>query len=91
MEQKVTNTIVNFASNIGFTKGDYIKIDDEIIFLQKKNVANQEFTVQRGQKGTKAVDHYNGATITLDVPGYTLNNGYKIGGITALSKNIGLK
>tara|TARA_B100000214_G_scaffold20291_1_gene13552 strand:+ start:2465 stop:11026 length:8562 start_codon:yes stop_codon:yes gene_type:complete len=75
----VTNTIVNFASNIGFTKGDYIKIDDEILLLQEKNVANQEFTVQRGQKGTKAVDHYNGATITLDVPGYTLNKGYKIG------------
>ena len=75
----LTDTTLIVDSKLGFTKNDYVKIDDEILFIQAKNVAEEEFTVVRGQKGTKAVDHYDGAVVTLDVPGYNLDRGYKIG------------
>ena len=73
----LTETKVNVDSAIGFTKDDYIQIDDEIIKVINKT--GNVLTVTRAQNGTIAIDHYNDAVVKLYVPGYTLDRGYKIG------------
>ena len=75
----LTETTLNVDSSIGFTDGDHVQIGDEVILIQSKT--GDSFSVTRAQKGTVAVDHYNDATVTLYVPGYTLDRGYKIGNL----------
>ena len=75
----LTETTITVDSSIGFTTQDYIQIGDEIIYIISKS--GNEFIVRRAEQGTIAVDHYNDATVTLYVPGYTLDRGYKTGNL----------
>jgi len=71
-----SETTLTVDSGIGFTVGDRIQIGDEVLDILNKT--GNVFTVKRG---SVPVDHYNDATVTLYVPGYTLNRGYKIGNL----------
>lgn len=71
------NSIINVDSAIGITNNDYLKIGNEIVKVFSKT--DNKITVQRAQKETSAVDHFNGATISLYDPGYNLNLGYQLG------------
>jgi len=57
----------------GFLEGSYIRIDNEILFIE--SVAGNDLTVTRGQYGTSDVNHNDGATITqlTDSGDYYLN------------------
>ena len=67
---------LNVSSGIGFTDNDLIQVGDEV--LEILNKTGNTFTVKRG---SVPVDHFTGATVTLYVPGYTLDRGYKIGNL----------
>ena len=56
-----TLTVLN-ASAAGIVNGDYIRIGNEI--LNVTNVSVNDLTVARGQFGTSASDHADGATVT---------------------------
>jgi hypothetical protein len=57
----------------GFLEGSYIRIDNEILFIE--SVAGNDLTVTRGQYGTSDVNHNDGVTITqlTDSGDYYLN------------------
>lgn len=64
---------VTSAPTLGVTNNAYIRIDDEI--LQVTGIAGNDLTVTRGQYGTSAVNHTDGATVTqlTDAGDYYLN------------------
>ena len=73
----IQNTVLNLDSAIGFTANDYLQIGSEIVKVLSRS--GNTLNVQRAQKGTKAVDHFNGAEAFLYAPGYNLPQGYQIG------------
>ena len=70
-------TKIKVTSGIGFTDNDFIKIGSEIAKIV--NRTGDEFTVLRGQKGTIAVDHFDGGSIVLFDPGFNLPKGLALG------------
>ena len=72
----LSETQVNVVNSIGFTDGDRIQIGDEVL-----DILNKSGNVLTVRRGSVPVDHFTGATVTLYVPGYTLNRGYKIGNL----------
>ena len=57
-----SDTTLTVTSAASFSTGDYIKIDNE--FLLIVGILNNDLTVTRGQLGTAAATHTNGATVT---------------------------
>ena len=58
-----SDTTLTVASGTGIVTDDFILIDNEI--LKVTNVSTNDLTVTRGQSGTSAASHANGATVTL--------------------------
>ena len=58
-------------------KGDYLIINDEIVLVDNRN--SNTLTVQRAQRGTLRVDHFDGASVTVYDPGYNLPSGHPVG------------
>ena len=73
----IQNTTLNLDSAIGFTANDYLRIGSETVKVISRS--GNSLIVQRAQQGTKAVDHFDGATVFLFAPGYNLPSGYQIG------------
>ena len=67
------DTTLTLADATGFLEGGYIQIGNET--LQVSAVAGNDLTVGRGQYGTSAVNHNDGATVTqlTDAGDYHLN------------------
>ena len=71
------NSKLTLDSYIGITIGDYLKINDEIVKVLSRT--NNTFVVERSQKGTTAVDHFDGAVVSIYDPGYNISPGYQLG------------
>jgi len=74
------NAVLNVDSGIGITTDDHLIIGEEIVKVVSRT--DNKITVQRAQKGTTAVDHFNSASISLYDPGYNLSVGYQLGTTT---------
>ena len=78
-----TATKIKVKSAVEYAEDDLLKIDDEIVkilAISNNQVQGGTLTVERGQEGTKAVDHYNGAPVSLYDPGYNFPSDYTING-----------
>ena len=73
----IQNAVLNVDSAIGITVNDFLQVNNEIVKVI--NRTNNALTVERAQKGTVAVDHFNGAVVSIYDPGYNLTAGYHIG------------
>ena len=69
-----SDTTLTVTSGTGISNNDFILIDSEI--LQVTNVATNDLTVTRGQSGTDADTHANGATVFLIVGNADSDNDY---------------
>ena len=69
-----SDTTLTVTSGTGISNNDFILIDSEI--LQVTNVATNDLTVTRGQSGTDASTHANGATVFLIVGNANSDNDY---------------
>ena len=69
-----SDTTLTVTSGTGISNNDFILIDSEI--LQVTNVATNDLTVTRGQSGTDADTHANGATVFLIVGNADTDNDY---------------
>ena len=69
-----TELIIDNGNDI--KQGDYLNVGSEIVLVQSR--ASNVFTVQRGQKNTVAVNHFNGASVTLYGGGYGLPVGFAV-------------
>lgn len=67
------DTTLTVLDSTGFLEGGYARIDNEI--LQISAISGNDITVARGQYGTSAVNHTDGATVTqlTDAGDYYLN------------------
>jgi hypothetical protein len=61
-----------------FVEDDLIKLDNEIIKIV--SISGNTVTVERGQNGTKAVDHYDNAAVSLYNGRYNFNANFVING-----------
>lgn len=73
----IQNAVLNVDSGIGITTNDYLRIGSEIVKVISRT--DNALTVERGQLNTSAVDHFNGAAVTIYDPGYNLSTGYRVG------------
>ena len=76
----IQNAVLNVDSGIGITTGDFLQVNNEIVKVV--NRTNNALTIERAQKGTTAVDHFDGAVVSIYDPGYNLSVGYQIGSTT---------
>ena len=58
------DTTIRVASATGFTKGSYLRIDNELL-LQTGEASGTVIPVRRGQNGTAAVAHVTGAGVVV--------------------------
>lgn len=58
-----TDTTLTVTTGTKFTAGDYIQIDDEVLYVSA--VATNDLTVSRAQVGTVAAAHDDGSTIYI--------------------------
>ena len=78
-----TSTRIFVKSAVEYAEGDLLKIDDEIVkivSLTNNQVQGGTLIVERAQEGTKAVDHYDGASVSLYDGGYRFNSNFTING-----------
>jgi len=73
----IQNAVLNVNSGIGITTNDYLRIGSEIVKVISRT--DDALTVQRAQFNTAAVDHFNGADVSVYDPGYNLASGYQVG------------
>ena len=78
------NAVLNVDSSLGFTIGDDLKINDEIVTIISKS--QNALTVQRGMYGTSAADHFDGASVSIYESSYNISPGLQLAtGATVLS------
>ena len=70
-------TKINVADGTGFTADDFIRIGSEIVKVV--NRTDNVLTVLRGQLGTTAVEHFDGAALTQIAPAFNLPKGFALG------------
>ena len=58
-----TNTTLTLTNSNGFTKGDYLQVDSEIIRISSAFSGSHAATVLRGQLGSRAEDHVAGSVV----------------------------
>lgn len=61
-----------------FVENDLVKIDNEIVKVI--SISSNTITVERAQNGTKAVDHYNDAPVSLYNGRYNFDSNFTING-----------
>ena len=76
--------VLTVDSSIGFTDGDYITIGSEIlkinqVLVDAQNELTNKLNVARGQNSTIAVDHFNGAAVSVYDSGFNIPIGHSIG------------
>ena len=70
------NTELIIDNGNGLKQGDYLNVGSEIVLVQSRS--ENIITVQRGQKNTLAVNHFNGASVSLYGGGYDLPVGFVV-------------
>jgi len=73
----IQNTVLNVANADNITVNDHLQIGSEIVKVTGKS--GTALTVERAQNSTTAVDHFNGATVSVYNFGYTLPVGHATG------------
>lgn len=76
-------TKIYVRSAVEYAEDDLLKIDDEIVkivSIVNNQVQGGTLTVERGQQGSKAVDHYDGATVSLYDAEYRFDPGFTVNG-----------
>ena len=76
-------TTIDVVSAADYANNDLLLIDDEIVkvvSIVNNQVGNDTLSVERAQEGTIAVDHYNGAPVSLYNAGYNLSGTYVVNG-----------
>ena len=76
-------TKINVRSAVEYAEGDLLKIDNEIvkiISIVNNQVQGGTLTVERGKEGTKAVDHYDKAPVSLYDAGYNFDSNFTVNG-----------
>lgn len=76
-------TKINVRSAVEYAEGDLLKIDNEIvkiISIVNNQVQGGTLTVERGQEGTKAVDHYDKTPVSLYDAGYNFDSNFTVNG-----------
>lgn len=74
---------IDVVSASDYANNDLLLIDDEIVKITSivnNQVGNDTLTVERAQEGTTAVDHYDGAPVSIYKPGYNLSSTYSVNG-----------
>ena len=69
-------TTIEVKTSKGFAVGDLLSIGSEIVEISAIN--NNTLTVIRSREETIAVDHYDGASISLYKPRYNFSDNFKI-------------
>ena len=64
------NIVLNVANSDNITVNDFLQIGSEIVKVTAKN--SNALTVARAQNSTTAVDHFNGAAVSVYNFGYTI-------------------
>ena len=85
-----TSTRIDVKSAVEYAENDLLKIDDEIVkivSLTNNQVQGGTLTVERAQLGTKAVDHYDGATVSLYDGGYNFDANFTVNGSESVIYN----
>ena len=59
------NTVLQVNNVENVSQDDLLLIDDEVVKVVTVDYAEELITVERGQEGTKVVEHYNGAKISF--------------------------
>jgi len=77
------STVIRVRSAVEYAEDDLLKIDNEIvkiISISNNQVQGGILTVERAQEGTKAVDHYDGAPVSLYDAGYRFDSNFTVNG-----------
>ncbi len=70
------NTLLFIDNGNGLKQGDYLNVGNEVVLVQSRS--GNILTVQRGQKNTIAVNHFNGTSVSLYDGGYVLPVGFTV-------------
>ena len=71
------NNILNVANSDNITVDDYLQIGTEIVKVTAKS--STALTVERAQNSTTAVDHFNGAVVSVYNFGYNIPLNHPVG------------
>ena len=85
-----TATKIFVKSAVEYCENDLLKLDNEIIkivSITNNQVQGGTLIVERGQEGTKAVDHYNGAPVSLYNGEYRFDANFVINGCESVTYN----
>jgi len=78
-------TIIKVDSAAEYADDDLLMVDSEIVKIVSIN--DKSITVERGQEGTEAVDHYDNAPVSLHDAGYNFNANYSLNGSESVIYN----
>ena len=74
----LTSSNIPLKTSLGFAEGDLLSIGSEVV--QILDINGDILEVSRGQEGTTAVDHYDGAEVSLYKPNYNFTPNFPITG-----------
>ena len=74
----LTSSNIPLRTSLGFAEGDFLSIGSEVV--QILDINGDILEVSRGQDGTTAVDHYDGAEVSLYKPNYNFTPNFPITG-----------
>ena len=85
-----TATKIFVKSAVEYCEDDLLKIDDEIVKIvsvTNNQVQGGTLIVERGQEGTEAVDHYDGAPVSLYDGEYRFDANFVVNGCESVTYN----
>ena len=74
----LTSSNLPVKTSLGFAEGDFLSVGSEV--MQILDINEDILVVSRGQDGTTAVDHYDGAEVSLYKPNYNFVDNFAING-----------
>jgi hypothetical protein len=76
------NTEISLISINDISNGDFLQIGEEVVKVTSTNKDAKLITVERAQKNTKAVDHFNGQEVNFYETSYKFDAGFGVLGTT---------
>ena len=71
------NTVLKLSNVNNISQDDFLNIGPEIVKVTGVDTTTDEVTVERGQQGTTAINHYNDATVTLKDGFYRFDENFR--------------
>jgi len=72
------NTEISLISINNISNGDFLQIGEEVVKVTSADKDNKSITVERAQKNTKAVDHFNGQKVNFYETSYKFDAGFGV-------------